>query len=120
MSNPLKGPCPHCGAEIYIRVTVSKIQVSQPPAAEQATPRWQPPTRRDGPPLIEPTNGNRPTCEDCGATGAILEQTVKKPGKNQGRMFSAYTCPNEGCDSFGDIIADTFRFLDGRKQAARA
>ena len=108
MSSPLKGPCPHCGAEIYIRVTVSSVQVSQPPAAERAVA------------AAPPTNGSRPTCEDCGATGAILEQTVKKAGKNQGRMFSAYTCPNEGCDSFGDIIADTFRFLDGRKQAAHA
>ena len=105
MSNPLKGPCPHCGAEIYIRVTVSSIQVSQPPAAERAA---------------TPTNGSRPTCEDCGAPGAILEQVVKKAGKNHGRRFSAYTCPNDGCDSFGDIIDDTFVFLDRPKKAAPA
>ena len=115
MSNPLKGPCPHCGAEIYIRVTVSSVQVSQPPAAERATPAAAP-----RPVGSQPTNGSRPTCEDCGSPGAILEQVVKKPGKNQGRRFSAYTCPNDACESSGDIIDDTFVFLDRPKKAAQA
>ena len=103
MPNPVKGPCPHCGAEIYVRITVSKVQVSAPPATEQA------------PVQAAPTNGSRPVCEDCGAPGAILEQVVKKAGRNQGRMFSAYTCSNEGCPSYGDTISGTFRFLNGHK-----
>lgn len=117
MSNPVKGPCPHCGAEIYVRITVSKVQVSQPPAAERNPGGWQPTNGKPpAAPVPAPTNGSRPVCEDCGSTGAILEQVVKKPGRNQGRLFTAYTCSNEGCPSFGDTISGTFRFLSNRQE----
>jgi len=95
MPNVLTGPCPHCGATVHLQVAV----LTHAPA-----------TNGNGsdPPQAQ---ADRPTCENCRSQGAILEQVVTKPGKNQGRRFRAYTCSNEECPSFGDIISNTFRFL---------
>ena len=100
MPNVLTGPCPHCGATVHLQVAV----LTHAPGSNGNGSG--PPQAHTGPPQAD-----RPTCDRCGSQGAILEQVVSKPGKNQGRRFRAYTCSNEECPSFGDIIPNTFRFL---------
>ena len=110
MPNLLEGPCPHCSGELYIQTAV----LSAPPgfAGETRTLMETMPTTDQQPERSD--NGDRPTCPQCGSPGRLLEQVVKKPGKNLGRRFTAYTCGNEegaaGCSAFGDTIPGTFRW----------